>query len=388
MLDYKDVLKDFKPIDVESVEKRSGKLPENIAEAIKLFNRALDDVQFKSEDMAIIALKKAISLHPVFYEAMNLLGVCYAMVGKEDAAREAFQKVIDADDSSIKAMEYLKKLQAPNEDYELNKSVPQRPPKRNKKTSRKSSLSASLSKGMMPEDNKFYFIKYIVGVIVGVIITSVVWYMVPTGKALFTFNKVENINKDPELLEEISHLNERIERLESELRQRNDENLKIMDDFQIYKEWVTRLNEANKEYHDGNYIQSADLLYRTMGIDVPEDLYEYYKTLWDVVRLEAAEALYLEGNKIYNGNKNKEPEIYKQALEKYEACISYIEDDKVSYQSNLYYQAGKAAARCNEKERAMELFELIINKYPNSSISSYATARLNELKAGRDISGS
>jgi len=212
--------------------------------------------------------------------------------------------------------------------------------------------------------------------------------MVPTGKALFTFNKVENINKDPELLEEISHLNERIERLESELRQRNDENLKIMDDFQIYKEWVTRLNEANKEYHDGNYIQSADLLYRTMGIDVPEDLYEYYKTLWDVVRLEAAEALYLEGNKIYNGNKNKEPEIYKQALEKYEACISYIEDDKVSYQSNLYYQAGKAAARCNEKERAMELFELIINKYPNSSISSYATARLNELKAGRDISGS
>jgi len=388
MLDYKDVLKDFKPIDVESVEKRSGKLPENIAEAIKLFNRALDDVQFKSEDMAIIALKKAISLHPVFYEAMNLLGVCYAMVGKEDAAREAFQKVIDADDSSIKAMEYLKKLLAPNEDYELNKSVPQRPPKRNKKTSRKSSLSASLSKGMMPEDNKFYFIKYIVGVIVGVIITSVVWYMVPTGKALFTFNKVENINKDPELLEEISHLNERIERLESELRQRNDENLKIMDDFQIYKEWVTRLNEANKEYHDGNYIQSADLLYRTMGIDVPEDLYEYYKTLWDVVRLEAAEALYLEGNKIYNGNKNKEPEIYKQALEKYEACISYIEDDKVSYQSNLYYQAGKAAARCNEKERAMELFELIINKYPNSSISSYATARLNELKAGRDISGS
>jgi len=388
MLDYKDVLKDFKPIDVESVEKRSGKLPENIAEAIKLFNRALDDVQFKSEDMAIIALKKAISLHPVFYEAMNLLGVCYAMVGKENAAREAFQKVIDADDSSIKAMEYLKKLQAPNEDYELNKSVPQRPPKRNKKTSRKSSLSASLSKGMMPEDNKFYFIKYIVGVIVGVIITSVVWYMVPTGKALFTFNKVENINKDPELLEEISHLNERIERLESELRQRNDENLKIMDDFQIYKEWVTRLNEANKEYHDGNYIQSADLLYRTMGIDVPEDLYEYYKTLWDVVRLEAAEALYLEGNKIYNGNKNKEPEIYKQALEKYEACISYIEDDKVSYQSNLYYQAGKAAARCNEKERAMELFELIINKYPNSSISSYATARLNELKAGRDISGS
>jgi len=189
-------------------------------------------------------------------------------------------------------------------------------------------------------------------------------------------------------VEEIELLNKRIETLENELRERNDENLKIMDEFQIYKEWATRLNEANREYHNGNYIQSADLLYKTKGIDVPGELYEYYKSLWDVVRLEAAQALYNEGNKIYNGNKSKEPEIYKQALEKYETCITYIEDEKVSYRSNLYYQAGKAAARCNERERAMELFEYIINEYPDTSMSSYATARLNELKAGRDISGS
>lgn len=385
MLDIKNVLNDFKPIDIESVEKRSGKLPENIAEAIKLFNRALDDVQFKSEDMAIIALKKAISLHPVFYEAMNLLGVCYAMVGKEDAAKAAFQKVIDADDSSIKAMEYLKKLQGSNEENEINVSAPV---KGNKKPAKKSILAVSLKKGLMPESNKLYFLKYIVGAILGVLITSLIWYMVPTGKALFTFKKIENINKDPELVEEIELLNKRIETLENELRERNDENLKIMDEFQIYKEWATRLNEANREYHNGNYIQSADLLYKTKGIDVPGELYEYYKSLWDVVRLEAAQALYNEGNKIYNGNKSKEPEIYKQALEKYETCITYIEDEKVSYRSNLYYQAGKAAARCNERERAMELFEYIINEYPDTSMSSYATARLNELKAGRDISGS
>lgn len=385
MLDVKEALKDFKPIDIETIEMKSGKLPEKIAEAIKLYNRALEDIQFKSEDIAIIALKKAISLHPVFYEAMNLLGLCYAMVGKEEEAKASFQRVIEADDSSIRALEYLMKMQSQDGEEEIKET----PARKSRKTGSRSGLAGSLARGLGPEDNnKFYFVKYIAGIIIGVIITSVIWCMVPTDRALFRFEKVENIVKDPELVEEIAFLNGRIEELEQDLKNKNEENLKLSYDFQVYREWVNRLNEANREYQDGNYTGSASLLYDTQGTDVPEDLYDYYKSLWDVVRIRAAEDLYREGNKLYNGNRNKDPEIYRQAWEKYETCISYIGDEKVSYLSNLYYQAGKAAARCDEKDRAMELFEYIINEYPNTSMSSYATARLNELKAGKEISGS
>ena len=69
--------------------------------------------------MAIIALKKAISLHPDFYEANESLGVCYVMVGKEDKAKAAFQQVINAGDTSIKALDYLKKLKSPEEEIEV-----------------------------------------------------------------------------------------------------------------------------------------------------------------------------------------------------------------------------------------------------------------------------
>ena len=227
-----------------------------------------------------------------------------------------------------------------------------------------------------------------VGFVAGILVTSFIWYMVPTGKSLFSFDKIETIDKNPELEEKINVLNERIEKLELDLRERNDENLKLMDSFQAYKEWMTRLNEAAREYNNGNYIQSADLLFNAQENEVPEELYEYYRNLWDEVRLEAAEALYNEANKIYNNNRNKDPEVYKQALEKYETCLLYIENDRVSYKSSLYYQAGKAAARCDEKDRAVELFELIVNEYPNSSMSSYAINRLNELRAGREIGGS
>lgn len=385
MLDVKKALNDFKPIDLKTVEDRSGKLPENIVEAINLYNKALEDAQFKSEDMAIIALKKAVSLHPVFYEAMNLLGVCYVMVGKEDAAKSVFQKVIDADDSSIKAMSYLKKLQNPDYSDEMDSDTQVR---KSKDKGKKNSFLSSLAKGVMPENSKYYYLKYIVGFVAGVIVTSVIWCAVPANKALFTVKKVETVNKDPELEQEIAMLNEKVKDLEQDLQERKDENLKLIDELQSYKEWVARLNQADKEYRDGNYIASADLLYNSGGVSVPEDLYDEYKSLWDKVRLAAAEQLYLEGNKIYNGNRSKDSEVYKQALEKYETSITYLEDDRVSFMPKLYYQAGKAAARCNETERAIELFEFVVNEYPDTSTSSYASARLNEVRAGQEISGS
>lgn len=379
MLDVKEALKDFKPIDIESVEQKSGKLPENIAEAIKLYNKALDDVRYKSEDIAIIALKKAISLHPVFYEAMNLLGLCYALVGKEDAARDVFQKVINADDSSIKAMEYIKKMESADEGEQANFNTGGG---KSKKTGGKNWNPALLfAKGLGAEDKKLYFLKYVVGFVAGVLLVSLIWLAVPGGKALFTVRKVENIIKDPELEAEIAQLNERIERLEADLKEKNEENLKITDDFQIYKEWTVRLNEANKEYQDGNYVESADLLFDKQGIGIPEDLYDYYQSLWDKVRFKAAEELYREGYKLYNNNKSKDPDVYRQALEKFETSISYIGDDEVSYKSNLYYQAGKAASRCNETGRAIELFEYVVNEYPGTSLGSNAASRLKELKS-------
>jgi tetratricopeptide (TPR) repeat protein len=386
MLDVKGALEDFKPIDLESIEERTGELPENISEAIKLFNRALEDALSKNEDLAIIGLRKAISLDPTFYEAMNLLGLCFAMVGKERAAVSAFQQVIDADDSSIKALEYMNKLQGLDDVVEEDAV---KPVKRKTKPKRDGENKPSfLANGLKAEDTSFFWMKYIVGIIIGVLLTSLIWYMVPTNKALFTFEKIETIDPTPELDEEISLLNERIEKLEEDIRKTKDENLKLMDDFQTYKQWVELLNEANKEYLNGNYVQSAEILYNTHGMAIPQSLTEQYEQLREKVTVNAAERLYVEGNSIYNGNYSRDFSVYEQALEIYETAIFYLEGDTVSFMPALYYQAGKAAARCDQKQRAMELFESVINEYPNSSYSSYASTRLNELREGRDISGS
>ncbi len=388
MLNVSEELEGYEPIDLKAIENYSSDLSENTMEAIHLFNKALDDMQSGSEDMAIIALKKAISLHPAFYEAMNLLGLCYLATGNDDKGRAAFKKVIEADDSSIKAMQYLNKLDVAGEPQEGNTIAVKRKNSRNTKTQKNTGLfGAWLAKGLQSEDNNLYGLKYILGLLVGILLMGFIWYMVPTNKSLLSFERVENIVKNPELEKQIEQLTERTQKLEQDLKERKEENLKLMDSFQSYKDWVARLDQADNEYKSGKFAQSADLLMNKQGTTIPDDLMGRQQELWDTVRIAASEQLYQEGNKIYNGNTANSSDVYRQALEKYENALIFIEQDKVSYLPALYYQAGKAAARSNALERAVELFEALTRDFTNSQYSSYANSRLKEIESGQPIKG-
>jgi len=80
-------------IDLDKLSQANPNIPDNIKNSIVLYNKALEDFRAKSEDIAIIELKKAISLNPDFHEAMNLLGIFYMYIGENDKAAEVFQKL-------------------------------------------------------------------------------------------------------------------------------------------------------------------------------------------------------------------------------------------------------------------------------------------------------
>ena len=77
MIDLRKELMNFTPINLESIEKNNPGISEEVKKSVLLYNNALDNLKMDSEDIAVIELKKAISLNPEFYEAINLLGLCY-----------------------------------------------------------------------------------------------------------------------------------------------------------------------------------------------------------------------------------------------------------------------------------------------------------------------
>ena len=106
-----------------------------------------------------------------------------------------------------------------------------------------------------------------------------------------------------------------------------------MDNFQSYREWITRLNEANKDIAMG-ISYKVQIYYSMRRVpQSPKNLRTLQRALGQS-QAEAAEKLYYEGNKIYNGNRNRARK-YKQALEKYEASITYIKTTE--YHIRLLY---------------------------------------------------
>lgn len=92
MMDFKNELQNYSMIDLDRLSETNPNMPDNIKNSIQLYNKALEDFRAKSEDIAIIELKKAISLNPDFHEAMNLLGIFYMYIGENDKAAETFSK--------------------------------------------------------------------------------------------------------------------------------------------------------------------------------------------------------------------------------------------------------------------------------------------------------
>ena len=103
MIDIKTEIQDYKKINIDELVANGQVLAENIRNSIVLYNKAIESLSTGSEDIAMIELKKAVSLNPQFYEALNLLGICYNHINDNEKAAEIFNRVLKAENNGVKA---------------------------------------------------------------------------------------------------------------------------------------------------------------------------------------------------------------------------------------------------------------------------------------------
>ena len=81
---------------IESVNKSSRQL-EKLNDAVGMYNQALGHIKQKSDDLAIIQLKKAIDINPRFVDALNLLTLCYLIQSDKDRALTMADRALAVD---------------------------------------------------------------------------------------------------------------------------------------------------------------------------------------------------------------------------------------------------------------------------------------------------
>lgn len=362
MIDLKQEMQDFNVISLKEISQNEADIPDNIRNSVFLYNKAIESLNSGSEDIAIIELKKAISMNPHFFEAMNLLGICYSYTKDNLRAAEIFDKVIKAEKNSVKALRYLSLLNG----GEVEGSTKLRTKKRNTAPVKKVNES-NVEKSANRHGKIFIWLKYAAFFAAGILLAVLIQN---------TLLKPEKIEEDPnegKIIDTEKNTDEykmKYEKLLSEYELVKSD-LEKSEKSADYSKSVIRLYEIESLASKKQWENAADLLLLMKTTNFEGDDKTRFDSLYKSVLPSAAKALYDEGYKLYNTKKYEESQKKLSKVEVYDPQFNRMD-------AVLYYM-GRSYQLLNDSRNAVALFQRLINSYPKSNYAVNAKVRLKAL---------
>ncbi len=370
-MDLNQEIKSFMPIDIEKFSENNN-VTEKVIDSVKAYNKAIEYLRTGSEDIAMIELKRVVSVNPDFYEAVNLLGLCYAYTNQLDKAEELFGKVVKGENNVIKAADYLNYIStgdgiAPRRNLKPKNTV--------KKISRP--LKEKPKKEELKEEVKTEYIllrkifiqlrKPAIALSIGLIgiiclVVSLIFFFV----TMYGTKEVGSNNEPSEntqFAEEYNKVVAENENLKSQLEEVNTQ-LKQM-------QLSSDISQAFELYGQKKYEAAADKLISIPIENLPVELKERYDSMKGDIFLKAANQLTNQGNELYNNKK------YTQAVEKLEKVFEL--GSKWAFGDKALYILGKSAVEAGDNQKGAQAYQRLIDEYPKSSYIKYAKSRLSAI---------
>lgn len=372
LIDLKQEFESYTHIDAEALGFKDLTIPDNIRSSINLYNKALDSINAKSEDMAIIELKKAISLNPEFYQAMDLLGICYLYINDYNKARLVYEKIMELKGVNIKVTrlyKLIKEHEASSSKKEIKTALNKQPPaKEENKKLKNYDFNISEKLNFLKGD----LIKYICCVLLGAVI--VLLCNIPVYLSKTDSSPVNKVDTEAET---ISKLNKQVKELNSSLSKlkKDYDTLKsskaLLENEIEYNGNVKKLSEVEGLANSRNYEAAADMLVLMKDTKFSATDKQKYDKLFESVVPKAAHSAYNQGYSLCNSRK------YNEAIEKLNKVRIY--GDKWVFMDSALYKLGVAYKGINNNKEALELFQTVVKLYPKSQVAYYAQARIKEM---------
>lgn len=369
-MDLNAELQNFKAINLEEIARGGEQIPDNIRNSIFLYNKAIESLKSGSEDIAVIELKKATSMNPRFYEAMNLLGICYSYLGENDKAAEMFDKVMKAESNSILASNFVQRLGL-SDSVQSQKGKPVKKPAEQPgeplKRIRTTKEAAPVFR--IRRQTWINAVKVGAGFIAGALLAAVIFFSLPPDKGSGTVGPPQpdtsTVQNDDKALYEA-----RLAELEDkyDLLQKDKDNAVQQADY--YKA-VIKLYDIDALVAARKYENAADMLLLMKTIEFKDAEKTKFDSQYETVMPLAAKASYDQGYKLYNSRK------YQDSLKKLEKVqVYYPQFNRMD--AALYYM-GRCCQALQDSRSAVALYQKLMNEYPASTYAKSAKVRINEL---------
>ncbi len=347
---------------LDSIQRNKGKL-ESINQTIKKYNQALFYCKQNSRDMAILQLKKVLSLNPKLVAGHQLLALLYIQDKKFDLAKKSLRNAGKIDVNNKVTLRYLKEVNLGLREQSSNKKQ-----KNEELVSYQSGNETIIQPRYLKDTSAFgTIVNLIIGIGIGVAITA--FLVVPGVKS----TAQQEANKAViEANNTISSKNQTISTLESQIETLSNQ----ITDMQIAGEDVNSQVNSYAQllqaylYHEKNEVDAAGTaLGEVREEHLNEAALEVYKEISADVNKEYLAILFKEGYNAYNSDD------YETAIA---SLLKTVELDESYQNGNAIYYLAQAYRKNEDLESAKPYYQRFIELFPNTERAATAARYLEE----------
>ncbi|MCI7106977.1 MAG: tetratricopeptide repeat protein [Lachnospiraceae bacterium] len=335
---------------LDEIQQNRGHL-DTVNQTIKKYNQALHYCRQDSRDLAIIQLKKVLSLNPKLIKAHQLLALLYLQEGKLELAKKTLRNAGKIDTDNTTTLRYLK---------EVNARLKEKSPAKKNKDDDLISYQSGNETIIMPKRFKessigSSLIYIVIGLIVGTAVTA--WLIVPSVRDKAKEAAKQQIVEASDTIatngQTIKELEGEIVKLQDQLETEADNNAKVKEQTESYEYLLT----AYVAYDADDITSAGKALDKVNTKYLSKNAKEIYTDLNGVVQEKYLAELYREGYSFYQNGK------YEDAIKNLKKVVKEQEDYNDG--SAAYYLA-QAYRRNGDLESAKPYYQYVIDNHPNT----------------------
>ena len=340
--------------------------------AIRKYNSALKEARQHNFDLAIIQLKKAISINKKYLKAYQLLALIYMEGHELGKAYRLVNSGLKVDIGNTTLLRYRKELTGSSsyekgEEYAVEEDEAKDKP-----------IAAKFSyKEEKP--SIFPFVNLILGVIIGIICSQ--WLIVPTVKKNmkeeYESNKIDYSAELAAKSATISQLQKTVttqEKKISELENGSGNsqggiiNVNNESYSMFFESWENYRNLKEREYTDDELVALAYKLWKINEEDIAEG---YAREILTNMRTDiypvAAKKVYQRAKELYDG------EMYEEAITWLSAASEMDKDNE-----NPVYYIGRCHQATGKYQEAIDYYNRTLEIAPNSALKEMIEERISD----------
>lgn len=350
---------------IKSVQKEPKKL-EHYNEAIRLYNTALGYVRQKNTDMAIIRLKKAVSLSQKFVKARVLLSLCYMYDKQYGKAKEMLRKTLMIDAGEKDALKYYYELMKEDNEPVENTRIEYQAKTNKTKSIEPSAIldrQAILSRSIL---------NFVLGVVAVVIIYT---YLIIPSKLDYYKGQITTMSQTEDELK--GRLSELTTQYDEQVKGLEEAKTKLENEVSQYEMQIgilsqkEKLASAQSLMKQGDYVAAAEKIYNVASTQLDETDLAIYNDIKPAIYVEANNRIYNEGIGAYNSGD------YMAAINHFETILLYEPEERMT-RKTLYY-LGCSEMENGSIDNAKKYFNKLISEYEGSYEADQAQRQLDNL---------